>query len=456
MMIEINFKFKNQDNIIKCDIGRLFKDVCEEFAKKVKVDLDYTFFIYNGVKINLAMNYYVGQQFNLESEDNKQVELIVFQEIPFSIVFKYKGVDYVVGSKENEMMKNIFEKFEKKANISLRNVFFIYSGNIMENMEGKTLDQIINRLDRAEKVMTILVNDLERNSINEKDNINNEKLYRADNDDDNNINNDYIISNENENKNENENENNNHNDSRVTLINQIPENNDIYFFKILNNMRPVYIILIQISIIILIVGVGGLLGWNERFKNDVDFLEIILLVFLVICFIICIILVIIFYFLKKKFISNWWYIYHIYYIPLITIICYCFTYVFDYRLILVYLFIMAFGLIPVIILKGERVRLVVLLTFVSNAIIIVPLLILLKENSNFSAIAAIISGASFAYDVFLGFVYHYSGGLFYIDDNKMPVLMFDYGFFSVIVFSLLILFYPLYWLSKKCIIFFDS
>ena len=248
-MIEINFKFKNKDNIIKCDIGQLFKDVCEEFAKKAEVDLDYTFFIYNGVKINLAMNYYVGQQFNLES-DNKQVELFVFQEIPFSVIFKYKGVDYVIGAKENEMMKNISEKFEKKANIILSNVFLSYNGNIIEDIGEKTLDQIINKLDRAEKVMSILVNDLERNSIHSVNNINNENLYPANNDDDNNIN------------------HNNNNDSRVTLIGQIPGNNDIYFFQILNNMRPVYIILIQISIIILIVGVGGVLGWNEQFKND--------------------------------------------------------------------------------------------------------------------------------------------------------------------------------------------
>ena len=265
MMIEINFKFKNKDNIIKCDVGRLFKDVCEEFALKAKVDLDYTFFIYNGEKINLAMNNYVGQQFNLGSEDNKQVELFVFQEIPFSVKFTYKGVDYVVGAKGNEKMKNIFEKFVKKTNINLSKVFFSYSGDVMIDTEEKTLDQVITKLDRDDKGMSILVNDLERDSIHSVDNINNEKLYPLNNDDDNSINhdnNDYRINNDN---------NNNDNDSRVTLIHQIPENNDISFFRKLNDMRPVYIILIQISIIILIVGVGGLLGWNERFKNDIDF-----------------------------------------------------------------------------------------------------------------------------------------------------------------------------------------
>ena len=51
MMIEINFKFQGKDNVIQSNTTRLFKDVCEEFAKKAKVDLDYLIFIYNGEKI---------------------------------------------------------------------------------------------------------------------------------------------------------------------------------------------------------------------------------------------------------------------------------------------------------------------------------------------------------------------------------------------------------------------
>ena len=68
-----------------------------------------------GEKINLEMEYYVGQQFNLEFEsDNKRVDILVYQEIPFSVIFKYQGIDYIVGAKETEKMKDIFEKFEKK------------------------------------------------------------------------------------------------------------------------------------------------------------------------------------------------------------------------------------------------------------------------------------------------------------------------------------------------------
>ena len=108
-MIEINFKFQKQDIVIKSDAGQLLQDVCEEFAKTAKVDLDNIFFVYNGEKINLAMNYYVGQQFNLDSGEGQRIDLLVFKENPFSVVFKYFGVDYVIGAKETEKMKKIIE-----------------------------------------------------------------------------------------------------------------------------------------------------------------------------------------------------------------------------------------------------------------------------------------------------------------------------------------------------------
>ena len=142
-MIEINFKFQKQDIVIKSDAGQLLQDVCEEFAKTAKVDLDNIFFVYNGEKINLAMNYYVGQQFNLDSGEGQRIDLLVFKENPFSVVFKYLGVDYVIGAKETEKMKKIIEKFEAKSNVDLKNVFLTYSGNILTDFEEKTLDQII-------------------------------------------------------------------------------------------------------------------------------------------------------------------------------------------------------------------------------------------------------------------------------------------------------------------------
>ena len=122
----------------------------------------------------------------------------------------------------------------------------------------------------------------------------------------------------------------------------------------------------------------------------------------------------------------------------------------DYKLLLVYLFIRAFALVPVIILKRKKLKLFVLLALISNVIIILPLAILWIELSN---ITILLSLLTFFYDIYLGFVYHYSDGL---DNGKISVLMYDYGFFGMAAYGFGILLYPLYWLSKKCIEFFKS
>ena len=137
----------------------------------MKLDLDIIFFIYDGIKINLEANLYVGQQFNIESGKEKRIEILVFQENLFTIIFKYRGLDYIIGVKETEKMENVLKKFESKANIYLQNIFMTYSGNVLEKEIGsKTIDQIMNRTDREQKAMTILVNDIERFSIASKSN----------------------------------------------------------------------------------------------------------------------------------------------------------------------------------------------------------------------------------------------------------------------------------------------
>ena len=39
-MIEINFKYKEKNTVIKCQKSDLFKDVYENFAKKLSLDKD--------------------------------------------------------------------------------------------------------------------------------------------------------------------------------------------------------------------------------------------------------------------------------------------------------------------------------------------------------------------------------------------------------------------------------
>ena len=214
-MIEINFKFKEKDNIIKCDIGRVFKEVCEEFAVKLKLDIDNIFFIYKGIKINLSKGYLVGQEFEIENEfEFRRIELLVYEENPFTIIFQYQGKNYLIGANEQMKMKDIYSKFSIKANMNLNNLYFIYNGEVFnEDSSNKVINDIINNIDREEKVMTILVNDLERNSsivsmAKDLNDIKRESLLPKN---DNSINNDNNCENNNDNNfsTHNDNENNN-------------------------------------------------------------------------------------------------------------------------------------------------------------------------------------------------------------------------------------------------------
>ena len=59
--------------------------------------------------------------------------------------------------------------------------FFTYSGNIItEDIFSKKVNDIINNLDRKERVMSILVNDFERNSMRSVFSIKQERLLPPD------------------------------------------------------------------------------------------------------------------------------------------------------------------------------------------------------------------------------------------------------------------------------------
>ena len=124
----------------------------------------------------------------------------------------------------------------------------------------------------------------------------------------------------------------------------------------------------------------------------------------------------------------------------------------DYKFLLVCLLIRAFDIIPVIILRGSKIKLFVLLILISNVIIAVPFAIFWENK----AITLFISMFSGYYVVYLGIVYYYSHGLFSFYNDKMSVLMYDYGVFSLIVYCFMIIFYPLYWFSKKCVEYFKN
>ena len=90
-MIEINFKYKEKNTVIKCQKSDLFKDVYENFAKKLSLDKDDIFFFYQDEEINTEFDSYIDQLFEQEVKKKKRVEIRVCLRRRFSVRFNYNG-----------------------------------------------------------------------------------------------------------------------------------------------------------------------------------------------------------------------------------------------------------------------------------------------------------------------------------------------------------------------------
>ena len=60
--------------------------------------------------------------------------------------FLYKGTETTIQCQENEKMKEICNKFGLKIKVDMKNIYFLYNGNIIDlELEYK---DIINKLDK--------------------------------------------------------------------------------------------------------------------------------------------------------------------------------------------------------------------------------------------------------------------------------------------------------------------
>ena len=183
-MIEINFKFKGQDNIIKCNTSTYFNEICEEFAKKQSLDIQDLNIFYNDSKINLEIELLVSQQFGLENLNGNQdptiIELLIFEEYPYQIKFNYAQNHKILKIKKSEKTKNVLERFCSEIGKDITKLFFLYGGDrIPQELYNTAIYDIMNNNDKNRKVMDILVND---NIIEDYDNsINSDKKEEKEN-----------------------------------------------------------------------------------------------------------------------------------------------------------------------------------------------------------------------------------------------------------------------------------
>ena len=174
--MEINFKYKEKNHVIKCQKSDVFKEVCENFVKKYSLNIDKIFFIFKGTKINLDENSYVEQQFNLEHIDVKniknknRIEVLVYDESPFIITFFHEGTQIFLEAEEDEKMLSIFKRFCTKAKANISELNFLYNGNYLSKENNYKLIQIVNGLDKFNRKMSIGVDSGNNNNTNNNNN----------------------------------------------------------------------------------------------------------------------------------------------------------------------------------------------------------------------------------------------------------------------------------------------
>ena len=74
------------------------------------------------------------------------------------IEFNHNHTFTIIQSNEDELMKNIIQKYILKTKLNIDLIYFLYNGNNID--KEKALKQIINTQDKIRKKMTILVTDL--------------------------------------------------------------------------------------------------------------------------------------------------------------------------------------------------------------------------------------------------------------------------------------------------------
>ena len=77
------------------------------------------------------------------------------------IEFNYNSNNSFILAINEDKMRKVCSKFTQKIQLDLNNIYFMYSGNIV-NLD-LSVEQIINNTDKERKIMSIIVMDYSKN-----------------------------------------------------------------------------------------------------------------------------------------------------------------------------------------------------------------------------------------------------------------------------------------------------
>ena len=174
-MQEINFKYNNQTFPIKCNLDDKIKDVCKIFAEKNSLEIDNLIFINQGTQINFKLDLLVEQEFNLPNNQQNQIlkteELLVYEN-PFFIKLTCDDYpDYIIKVTLKAKMKDILDKYAESKKFEVNKIYFIYNDDIFlyNHICNKTVNAIINKTDKRDRVLCAKIFILEDNSLDSID-----------------------------------------------------------------------------------------------------------------------------------------------------------------------------------------------------------------------------------------------------------------------------------------------
>ena len=173
-MIEINFKYKKKNNIIKCKEDDNIGDVCQQFKDQVK--LKNIFFIYEEKKINLELNMRISDLLHLDynKKRKKRYEIIVYDEA-IQVKIGYSGKETYINMYENEKIEDILKRFANNNNKNFDDIYFLYNGDVItEDKYNLTFDNFASQRDKEGLTMSLIMNDADRDSISLKGTFKNE------------------------------------------------------------------------------------------------------------------------------------------------------------------------------------------------------------------------------------------------------------------------------------------
>ena len=92
-----------------------------------------------------------------------------------TIIFHFNGISINIQATMNQTFEQILLKFESKAKMSIKNLLFIYNGQLINNYK-LSIEQIANSIDKQRKIIDILVSENKLYYQNEKNDFEKEKI----------------------------------------------------------------------------------------------------------------------------------------------------------------------------------------------------------------------------------------------------------------------------------------